>query len=193
MCGHVNQILHHENSDYGTVLALDNVIQLYGKGRVFEMITHLAMNSHPNPKKVLVIGEDGGAILCDTDEVDLFSVIRVSKKYLPSMSIEFQHPGMKLTDSEGPAESLFQRPFFELRSKTNALISKLKQSCQEVFPVVEYAYTTISTYPSAKSASARRNRFVRGLKKKSVYVGTTIKEIHRASFVLPNFARKVLL
>jgi spermidine synthase len=50
-----------------------------------EMITHLAMNSHPNPKKVLVIGEDGGvlrevakpdtveeAILCDTDEVDLF-------------------------------------------------------------------------------------------------------------------------
>jgi spermidine synthase len=50
-----------------------------------EMITHLARNSHPNPKKVLVIGGDGGAlcevakpdtveesILCDTDEVDLF-------------------------------------------------------------------------------------------------------------------------
>lgn len=49
-----------------------------------EMITHLAMNSHPNPKKVLVIGGgDGGvlrevvkhhtveeAILCDIDEVD---------------------------------------------------------------------------------------------------------------------------
>lgn len=48
------------------------------------MITHLAMNSHPNPKKVLVIGGgDGGvlrevvkhecveeAILCDIDEVD---------------------------------------------------------------------------------------------------------------------------
>ncbi len=49
------------------------------------MITHLAMNSHPNPKKVLVIGGgDGGvlrevvkhetveeAILCDIDEVQL--------------------------------------------------------------------------------------------------------------------------
>ena len=49
-----------------------------------EMITHLAMNSHPNPKKVLVIGGgDGGvlrevvkhetveeAILCDIDEVN---------------------------------------------------------------------------------------------------------------------------
>lgn len=47
------------------------------------MITHLAMNSHPNPKRVLVIGGgDGGvlrevikhesveeAILCDIDEV----------------------------------------------------------------------------------------------------------------------------
>lgn len=52
-------------------------------GRYQEMITHLAMNSHPNPKKVLVIGGgDGGvlrevvkhetveeAILCDIDEV----------------------------------------------------------------------------------------------------------------------------
>ena len=50
-----------------------------------EMITHLAMNSHPNPKKVLVIGGgDGGvlrevvkhetveeAVLCDIDEVSL--------------------------------------------------------------------------------------------------------------------------
>lgn len=53
--------------------------------RYQEMITHLAMNSHPNPKKVLVIGGgDGGvlrevvkhesveeAILCDIDEVRL--------------------------------------------------------------------------------------------------------------------------
>ena len=51
--------------------------------RYQEMITHLAMNSHPNPQKVLVIGGgDGGvlrevikhktveeAILCDIDEV----------------------------------------------------------------------------------------------------------------------------
>ena len=51
--------------------------------RYQEMITHLAMNSHPNPEKVLVIGGgDGGvlrevvkhscvkeATLCDIDEV----------------------------------------------------------------------------------------------------------------------------
>lgn len=129
------------------------------------MITHLAMNSHPDPKKVLVIGGgDGGvlrevvkhdtleeAILCDIDEVPLLlshklhfpllnllqAVIRVSKKYLPGMSIGFQHPSVKthigdgfkfltdkknafdviITDSsdpEGPAETLFQKPYFEL-------------------------------------------------------------------------------
>ena len=111
------------------------------------MITHLAMNSHPNPKSVLVIGGgDGGvlrevvkhstvehAVLCDIDE----SVIRLSKKYLPGMSLGFQHPNVSthigdgfkfladkknefdviITDSsdpEGPAESLFQKPYFEL-------------------------------------------------------------------------------
>lgn len=132
-----------------------------------EMITHLAMNSHPNPKKVLVIGGgDGGvlrevvkhetveeAILCDIDEVTLVflrkgkleitklitfqAVVRVSKKYLPGMSIGFQHPNVKVhigdgfeflrnrknefdviitdsSDPEGPAESLFQKSYFEL-------------------------------------------------------------------------------
>ena len=111
------------------------------------MITHLAMNAHPNPQKVLVIGGgDGGvlrevvkhstvesAILCDIDE----AVIRLSKKYLPGMSIGFQHPNVSVhigdgfqflkerkeefdiiitdsSDPEGPAESLFQKPYFEL-------------------------------------------------------------------------------
>jgi spermidine synthase len=116
-------------------------------GSYQEMITHLALNSHPNPQRVLVIGGgDGGvlrevvkhstvetAILCDIDE----AVIRLSKKYLPGMSIGFQHPNVTVhvgdgfkfladrknefdviitdsSDPEGPAESLFQKPYFEL-------------------------------------------------------------------------------
>ena len=115
--------------------------------RYQEMITHLAMNSHPEPKKVLVIGGgDGGvlrevvkhpsvetAILCDIDE----AVIRLSKKYLPAMSLSFQHPKVQVhvgdgfqflrdrtnefdiiitdsSDPNGPAETLFQKPYFEL-------------------------------------------------------------------------------
>ena len=113
------------------------------------MITHLAMNSHPDPKKVLVIGGgDGGvlrevfkhpsvesAILCDIDE----AVIRLSKKYLPAMSIGFRHPNASAhvgdgfeflrnresefdviitdsSDSLGPAKTLFEQPYFELLS-----------------------------------------------------------------------------
>ena len=156
----VNQVLHHEkskyqdvlvfeSSDYGTVLVLDNVIQCTERDEYSyqEMITHLAMNSHPNPKNVLVIGGgDGGvlrevvkhdtvekAILVDIDE----AVIRLSKKYLPGMSIGFQHPNVEVhvadgfkfladrqnefdviitdsSDPEGPAETLFQKPYFEL-------------------------------------------------------------------------------
>ena len=111
------------------------------------MITHLALNSHPNPQHILVIGGgDGGvlrevvkhstvksAVLCDIDE----AVIRLSKKYLPGMSIGFQHPNVTVhvgdgfkfleerkdefdviitdsSDPEGPAEDLFKKPYFEL-------------------------------------------------------------------------------
>lgn len=156
----VEKVLHHEKSkyqdvlifqstDYGKVLVLDNVIQCTERDEFSyqEMITHLAMNSHPNPKKVLVIGGgDGGvlrevvkhdcveeAILCDIDE----AVIRLSKEYLPNMSAGFNHPKVKVhvgdgfkfladyqntfdviitdsSDPEGPAESLFQKPYFQL-------------------------------------------------------------------------------
>ncbi|KAI6359059.1 putrescine aminopropyltransferase, variant 3 [Pyricularia grisea] len=156
----VEKVLHHEKSkyqdvlifqstDYGKVLVLDNVIQCTERDEFSyqEMITHLAMNSHPNPKKVLVIGGgDGGvlrevvkhdcveeAILCDIDE----AVIRLSKEYLPNMAAGFNHPKVKVhvgdgfkfladyqntfdviitdsSDPEGPAESLFQKPYFQL-------------------------------------------------------------------------------
>ena len=65
--------------------------------RYQEMITHLAMNSHPNPEKVLVIGGgDGGvlrevvkhscvkeATLCDIDEVipDILTMNRIIGSY----------------------------------------------------------------------------------------------------------------
>ncbi|KAL4770289.1 Spermine/spermidine synthase-domain-containing protein [Aspergillus nidulans var. acristatus] len=262
----VNQILHHEkskyqdvlvfeSSDYGTVLVLDNVIQCTERDEFSyqEMITHLAMNSHPNPKKVLVIGGgDGGvlrevvkhetveeAILCDIDE----AVIRVSKKYLPGMSIGFQHPNVKVhvgdgfeflkqrqnefdviitdsSDPEGPAESLFQKPYFELlrdalrdggvittQGSENQwlhlpLIADLKKACNEVFPVAEYAYTTIPTYPSGqigfmvccKDANRNVKEPVRtwSREEEERLCRYYNQDIHRASFVLPNFARKAL-
>ena len=97
-------VLVFESETYGNVLVLDGVIQATERDefsyvqyiqrkwsaynplfliRYQEMITHLPMASHPNPKDVLVIGGgDGGVIrevlkhksvesvtLCDIDEV----------------------------------------------------------------------------------------------------------------------------
>ncbi|TFY63258.1 hypothetical protein EVG20_g6390 [Dentipellis fragilis] len=105
----VNKILHVEKSQYqdvlvfesetyGNVLVLDGVIQCTERDEFSyqEMIAHLPLASHPNPKKVLVIGGgDGGVVrevlkhasvekvvLCDIDE----AVVRVSKQFLPHMS-----------------------------------------------------------------------------------------------------------
>lgn len=72
-----------------------------------------------------------------TETFALQAVIRLSKKYLPGMAIGFQHPKVKVhvgdgfkflddyknefdviitdsSDPEGPAESLFQKPYFQL-------------------------------------------------------------------------------
>ncbi|KAE8209137.1 hypothetical protein CF326_g10123 [Tilletia indica] len=69
------------------------------------------MASHPDPKRVLVIGGgDGGvlrevlkhesvqeAVLCDIDE----AVPRLSKKYLPHMATGLDHPKSKVIIGDG--------------------------------------------------------------------------------------------
>ena len=82
------------------------------------------------------------------------------------------------------------------------LITKLKKDCKEIFPVAEYAYTTIPTYPSgqigfmvcSKDPNANVKVPLRSWspeeeEKLCRYYNS---EIHKASFVLPNFAKKAL-
>ncbi|KAL8839227.1 MAG: hypothetical protein Q9176_004558 [Flavoplaca citrina] len=261
----VNSVLHHEkskfqdilifeSSNHGIVLVLDDAIQCTENDEFAyqEMITHLAMNSHPNPKKVLVIGGgDGGvlrevmkhstvesAVLCDIDE----AVIRLSKKYLPAMSIGLRHPDTSVfiedgfeflrnrknefdviitdsSDPNGPAKTLFEKNYFELMNEalreggiviTQAenqylhlpLIVQLRKSCLEIFPRVEYGYTTIPTYPSGQIGflvcCKDKDRNVKeplrswNVEEEEKLCKYYNKEIHSASFVLPVFARKAL-
>jgi spermidine synthase / saccharopine dehydrogenase (NADP+, L-glutamate-forming) len=95
------------------------------------MITHIPLASHPNPKKVLVIGGgDGGVVrevlkhesvekvvLCDIDEVRLSlvflpaaalialssfqAVVRVSKQFLPHMSALLESPKVQVVIGDG--------------------------------------------------------------------------------------------
>ena len=83
------------------------------------MITHLAMNSHPAPKKVLVIGGgDGGvlrevikhksvesAILCDIDEVS----------FIPSMSCQILTAHTPLLGRHSPLQGILARDVGKLR------------------------------------------------------------------------------
>ncbi|GMM54272.1 spermidine synthase [Maudiozyma humilis] len=261
----VEKVLHHEKSkyqdvlvfkstDFGNVLVLDNAIQVTERDEFSyqEMITHLAVNSHPNPKKVLVIGGgDGGVLreivkhesveeawLCDIDE----AVIRLSKEYLPGLSCAYDHPKVKVhigdgfqflrdfkntfdviitdsSDPEGPAETLFQKPYFQLLNEaltekgvitTQAesfwihlpIIKDLKKACSQVFPVAEYAWTSIPTYPTgmigfmvcSKDKDANVKKPLRELpeaKENELYKYYN-KKVHEASFVLPNWVAKEL-
>uniref|UniRef100_F6SQW8 Spermidine synthase n=1 Tax=Monodelphis domestica TaxID=13616 RepID=F6SQW8_MONDO len=82
------------------------------------------------------------------------------------------------------------------------LIKEMRQFCKSLFPVVEYAYCTIPTYPSgqigfmlcSKTPSTNFREPVQQLTQEQVekmslkYYNS---DIHRAAFVLPEFARKV--
>lgn len=247
-------VLVFESATYGNVLVLDGAIQVTERDEFSyqEMITNLAMMSHPNPKKVLVIGGgDGGvlrevvkhacveeAILCDIDA----DVIKVSKQFLPNMATGLTHSkstvhigdGFKflddykntfdviITDSsdpEGPAESLFQKPYFQLLHDalkeggcitTQAecqwlhlqVIKDLKAACSSIFPTVKYAFTTIPTYPSgqigfmvcSKDANATLETPLRSWSREeeASFCRYYNKEVHSAAFVLPQFMKKEL-
>lgn len=83
------------------------------------------------------------------------------------------------------------------------IIEKLKQDCGEIFPVAEYAYTMIPTYPSgsigfmvcSKDKDVNVRKPVR-FEWDDEFVSENLKyynaKIHEASFVLPNFADKIL-
>ncbi|KAF2073821.1 hypothetical protein CYY_004879 [Polysphondylium violaceum] len=258
----VEQVLHHEKSEYqdilvfksktfGNVLVLDGVIQATERDEFAyqEMITHLPLYAHPNPKRVLVVGGgDGGVLrevvkhsavesvtLCEIDK----GVIEASRKYLPNMSVGFDHPKVTLfigdglefmrkrkgefdviiTDSSdpiGPAEGLFGRSYYELLLQALApggivcsqaesmwlhldTIATITKFCKDIFPVVEYAYTSIPSYPggsigfvicsTANSCKSPARAVPQDELEKMQYYN---ENIHKASFVLPQFAAKSL-
>jgi len=82
------------------------------------------------------------------------------------------------------------------------LITDLKNSCHEVFPIAEYAYTTIPTYPSGQIGFmvcckdpnrdvSKPLRTVSDDEERKMYRYYN-KRIHEASFILPTFAATAL-
>ena len=259
----VEEVLHREKSayqdilvfrskTYGRVLVLDGVIQCTERDEFAyqELITHLPLFSHPNPRKVLIVGGgDGGVVrevskhpsveeihLCDIDE----RVIEISKEYLPFMSVGFSDPrlhchiqdGAKflldhagefdviITDSSdpiGPASSLFECAYFKrLHSSLRpggiicsqgecqwlhlSLIKETLDTCRSLFPVTNYGYTTIPTYPSGQigfilASTNKETVFEAPLRQadEEMHLKYYSPSIHKAAFVLPQFAKNALM
>jgi len=120
----VSRTLHEEKTpfqnlavidtvEFGRMLVLDNIIQTTVKDEFVyhEMITHVALNTHASPAKVLVIGGgDGGAVReivkhqsiekvvhCEIDG----AVIEASRKYLPEISCALDHPKVEIVVDDG--------------------------------------------------------------------------------------------
>lgn len=98
------QIDLYQTRTHGKMLVLDDIIQLTERDEFGyqEMMTHVALFAHPDPKKVLVIGGGDGGVLrevakhpgietIDSCEIDA-EVIDVCKKYLPSLSCGYDDP-----------------------------------------------------------------------------------------------------
>ncbi|MFP4461849.1 MAG: polyamine aminopropyltransferase [Thermotogota bacterium] len=104
-----------DSYDVGRVFALDGITQTIEKFEFMyhEMLVHVAMFSHRNPKRVLIIGGgDGGtlrevlrhscvkeAVLCEIDE----DVVLVAKEYLPSLACSMNDERAQLLFKDGAA------------------------------------------------------------------------------------------
>ncbi len=124
-CGYaVEKILHKEksrfqeimvieNSDFGRMLLLDGVVQMTEADEFFyhEMITHVVMHAHPEPKQVIVIGGGDGGVVREVlkhksiekvyfIEIDE-KVIEVSRKFFPAISCGNDDPRVEIRPMDG--------------------------------------------------------------------------------------------
>jgi spermidine synthase len=102
-----------ENSYFGKIMLLDGVVQVTEKDEFFyhEMLTHIAMHAHPNPKRVVVIGGgDGGTVRevlrhsCVEQvyfiEIDI-EVINAAREYFPTVACSVDSPKVIIKPMDG--------------------------------------------------------------------------------------------
>lgn len=102
-----------ETVEFGNMLVLDGMVMTTDRDEFVyhEMITHVAMNTHPNPKQVLVVGGgDGGAVReilrypsverAVLAEIDA-KVIEASKTYFPQIASGLNDPRVDIQVTDG--------------------------------------------------------------------------------------------
>jgi len=106
-----------DSYQFGRMLVLDGVFQtsIAEEFVYHEMISHVPLYIHPNPKRVLVIGGGDGGVVREVvrhdsvEKVEMVEidgmVVEVSKKYLPEISVAMieNHPKLELRIGDGIA------------------------------------------------------------------------------------------
>ena len=102
-----------DTHEFGRMLVLDGIVNVTEKDEFIyhEMMVHVPVFTHPNPKDVLVIGGgDGGVVReilkhsqvkrLDLVEIDPL-VVDISKKYLPGVSAGLREPRVNIIFEDG--------------------------------------------------------------------------------------------
>ena len=104
-----------ESYKYGKILTLDNMVMTTEKDEYHyhEMISHIALTTHHNPKNILVIGGgDGGTVReilrhKNVEKVTMVEidneVIQACKKHLPNIACELNNSKLELIVDDGIA------------------------------------------------------------------------------------------
>jgi len=98
---------------HGKLLVHDGCVMLSERDETayHEMIVHVPMLTHPNPKRILVIGGGDGGTLREIvlhPEVEIArqveidgEVVRICKKHLPNIAAAYDHPKVDLIVGDG--------------------------------------------------------------------------------------------
>lgn len=186
--GVLREVLKHPSVKSATLCDIDEAVPRVSKA----FLPHMAAGFN-DPRVTVFIG-DGFRFLADKKSE--FDVIITDS-----------------SDPVGPASSLFQKPYFQLLKESLKpggsistqgeciwlhlpLINELMTMTRTLFPVAEFACTSIPTYPSGSIGfvvcTLDGQRDLRAPLRKVDNCRYYNEEVHRASFVLPTFAQTVV-
>ena len=103
----------YDSYELGRFLAIDGYIMLTEKDEFIyhEMITHVPMAVHPDPKSILVVGAGDGGVLRELAKYDTVAhidlveidkeVVSMCKRHLPQTACGFDDPRLKIHYEDG--------------------------------------------------------------------------------------------
>lgn len=237
-----------ETETFGTMLVLDGMVMTTDRDEFVyhEMMVHVPLFTHPNPRRVLVVGGGDGGTVREVlkhegvEEVVLAEidgqVIEAAKRFLPQLANSLDDPRVTVkvgdgfkhihdhkgaydvilvdsTEPVGPAAKLFERGFYQgiyealkedglfVAQSDNPwfhgdLIRRVFSSVAGIFPITRLYTCNVPTYPSGLWTFTIGSKQYDPLEaplpaQLSFETRYYTPELHKASFALPQFVKKL--